>query len=304
MISRIATTVVFVLGVLVSGCGSVVAPADGGGDGSTMDVVLRPDTCLLPNGGTCAVGASCPAGDGCNTCSCMRGQMFAGCTLIACRDAGPAGCRSADDCTDGRECVFSTSSCDSTGTCELPTPCAEQRVYCSCSGETYRSCRPTQPTRAMGPCSVVRACNSRMACPPTDECVYPVGACAVDGVCRGVTDCAATAEFCSCDGATYRACPNAPTRPTRAAGACPMVPDGGVADAGAPRCAGAMLDAMRRQCTNASGATLAPECCTGWNCDASSVLCDRVPPTCPAGWVGSVAGSCWGPCVPAANCGS
>ena len=31
-------------------------------------------------------------------------------------------------------------------------------------------------------------------------------------------------------------------------------------------------------------------------------LCDRIPPTCPAGWTATVAGACYGPCVPATNC--
>lgn len=304
MKSRFTSATLFVASVFAAACGTAVAPgSDGGRDVAIMDsaVDAAPTGCLLPNGTTCPVGQTCPAGDGCNSCSCAPGQRLA-CTGLACVDAGGASCRSAADCNDGNECVFGPSSCGATGRCEPPTPCAEPQTFCACNGETYSACRPTQPTRALGACSSVRACNSRMACPPTDECVYPVGACGVDGVCRGVTDCIASAEFCSCEGATYRACPNAPTRPTRSTGACPSVPDGGSFDGGAAVCTGAMLDSTRRQCTNASGAALPVECCTGWNCDASAVLCDRTPPSCPAGWVGSVAGSCWGPCVPAANC--
>lgn len=305
MKSTFSIAALFVVAALSAACGSAVTPGnDGGRDGATMDAAAdaAPGTCQLPNGGTCRIGEACPAGDGCNTCMCVAGQPFAGCTLIACVDAGAPSCRSGADCMDGRECVFGTSSCGETGTCQPPTPCAEPQTFCACNGETYSACRPIQPTRAVGSCSSVRACNSRMPCPPTDECVYPLGACNTDGVCRGITDCIANAEFCSCDGSTYRACPNAPTRPTRSSGACPSVPDGGIADAGSPMCAGAMLDGARRQCTNATGAMLPVECCSGWNCDASMVLCNGIPPMCPPGWVASVASSCWGPCVPAANC--
>lgn len=38
------------------------------------------------------------------------------------------------------------------------------------------------------------------------------------------------------------------------------------------------------------------------SCDARSVLCDRIPPTCGVGEAPSVMGSCWGPCIPATLC--
>ena len=37
--------------------------------------------------GTCTNGQTKPAGDGCNTCTCMNGTW--GCTLMACVDSGP-----------------------------------------------------------------------------------------------------------------------------------------------------------------------------------------------------------------------
>jgi hypothetical protein len=280
----------------VAGCGASVSPMDGG-----MDASVR--VCRLPEGGTCPAGQSCPAGDGCNTCSCDPNTLQAQCTLIACSvDAGPGRCGTQEDCRDGRECVFSVGCCgdECFGTCELPTPCFQPQPYCSCDNETYESCAPTRRTRAVGACAP-RTCNPTMRCRATEECIYPVAACGANGVCREQTDCAATQEFCGCDGVTYRACPAAPTRPTRAVGACTSMTDGGTVDAGGS-CVGARLDAAAGRCTNASGTVLAPECCTGWNCSGTAV-CEIVPPVCMPGWVASVVGSCWGPCVPAANCG-
>lgn len=40
----------------------------------------------------------------------------------------------------------------------------------------------------------------------------------------------------------------------------------------------------------------------GPSCDTRRVACDALPPRCVSGQVPSVAGACWGPCVPAATC--
>lgn len=46
----------------------------------------------------------------------------------------------------------------------------------------------------------------------------------------------------------------------------------------------------------------AGRCVAGFNCDASQALCFSLPPTCAAGQVPSVVGSCWGGCVDATQC--
>jgi hypothetical protein len=58
-----------------------------------------------------------------------------------------------------------------------------------------------------------------------------------------------------------------------------------------------------------SGTSCAPRaylyigtCESGVSCDTSKVLCRVAPPTCPAGQVPSVTGSCFGPCVPIESC--
>lgn len=40
----------------------------------------------------------------------------------------------------------------------------------------------------------------------------------------------------------------------------------------------------------------------GTSCDPRKALCRSLPPTCAAGQVPSIDGSCWGPCVPIATC--
>lgn len=45
-----------------------------------------------------------------------------------------------------------------------------------------------------------------------------------------------------------------------------------------------------------------PMCVAATSCDPAKILCKRVAPECPQGQVPSVAGSCYGPCVPVDSC--
>jgi hypothetical protein len=74
---------------------------------------------------------------------------------------------------------------------------------------------------------------------------------------------------------------------------------GAAVDAG---CVGGSLGRGGGYCAGPDDGPLPVECCRGWSCDSRQALCDRIPPTCPAGWTATVAGTCYGPCVPAANC--
>ncbi|HEX2871037.1 MAG TPA: hypothetical protein VHP33_07275 [Polyangiaceae bacterium] len=47
---------------------------------------------------------------------------------------------------------------------------------------------------------------------------------------------------------------------------------------------------------------IANRCVFDVSCDSSQVTCEALTPTCPAGQVPSVSGTCWGPCVPAHDC--
>ena len=46
----------------------------------------------------------------------------------------------------------------------------------------------------------------------------------------------------------------------------------------------------------------AGRCVTNVDCDPSEVICLQPEPQCPAGQTASVAGGCWGPCIPSTEC--
>ncbi len=299
-----APPVLFAL--LLSACGAAVAPnGDGGQDGTFSDA----GGCLLSNGTICALGRSCPAGDGCNTCTCPATGGSALCTRLACvpNDAAPPGCRSAADCSRGQQCVFTVGACDAPGSCQAAAPCSESVEYCGCDGRSYLACVPTRPTQRTGSCEGADAgpggCWSASDCASgAQECVFPEGACAAPGRCMGITDCAMIAPYCSCDGMTFMDCPGRPTRPNVGRGACTITVDAGVADAGI--CAGAHFGRGGGACVGPDDAPRPPECCTDWNCDTvhSMILCGSIMPPCAAGTVNTVLSGCWGPCVPPRNC--
>lgn len=71
-------------------------------------------------------------------------------------DSGLRGCASASNCVSGmEECVFPEGSCASSGSCTFISDCAKITEYCSCAGETFRSCpgRPTRSNSGRGPCT-------------------------------------------------------------------------------------------------------------------------------------------------------
>ncbi|MBI3203487.1 MAG: hypothetical protein HYZ29_18255 [Myxococcales bacterium] len=47
---------------------------------------------------------------------------------------------------------------------------------------------------------------------------------------------------------------------------------------------------------------IAGQCSVARDCDQSKVVCNALPPTCPAGLVPSVQNGCWGECVPTTSC--
>ncbi|MDP3277286.1 MAG: hypothetical protein Q8Q09_19010 [Deltaproteobacteria bacterium] len=211
----------FALGAALGACGTTVNPNPDGSapDGGRSDGGL---SCRLNDGTQCPAGTSCPAGDGCNTCSCPAGGGNALCTLIACGQS----CLSARDCSEGEFCEFTTNSCapGTRGRCMRPSPCFRAETYCSCTGETYQGCSPSQPTVRVGACDgpiiPPGTCSPTIPCSPGNECVYPVNVCPGTGSCSPETDCAAIAPFCGCDGMTFQSCPGRPTRPARSAGPC------------------------------------------------------------------------------------
>jgi len=111
------------------------------------------------------------------------------------------------------------------------------------------------------------ACTATMPCPSG-------GVCGGGPTCDDAWTCSFTpmpctddlVEYCGCDGSTFSGSSTCPDRPFAHRGPC----------------AGAM----------------------GFDCDRTKIRCRAVEPTCPAGQVPEVMGSCWSfRCVPLTECG-
>lgn len=136
---------------LLAACASSVGPGemrDAATDGTD-----RSDggDCILYNGTRCSRGATCPARDGCNQCTCSADGQLA-CTLLPCV---PRRCRSAAECGRNEVCVFEQGCVrdgENTGTCQQQSPCFEPMEYCGCDGRSFLECSPTRPWRHVGAC--------------------------------------------------------------------------------------------------------------------------------------------------------
>lgn len=102
------------------------------------------------------IGATFPAGDGCNTCYCD--EYGASCTLIACPDGGGG--------------IDAGASCMPSGGCAVGPRCGD--VCC----DTGEAC-------VDGECR----CGDQAACAPGDSCEAggPIGGDACGWICCGVT---------------------------------------------------------------------------------------------------------------------
>ncbi len=307
--SRLAVLLVVTLAACSSTVTGPITTNDASSDvavDAPVDVAVDAplDYCILPDGNRCPRGATCPAGDGCNTCSCYGPGLTAGCTLIGCLppDAGTR-CRTGADCGRGEFCNFPTTGCAATGTCQPAVPCADPNVFCGCSGSMYLACAADRPTSTPGACERPDAggpsvCRTSADCTGGAICQYVSPACGGLGVCGFPRDCAFITEYCGCDGQTFRDCPGGITStPYRFVGPCPGIDDGGVA----PACDGAHFGRDGRSCVGLADEPLALDCCT-WNCDVRTASCESLPPRCPAGQVNTVTGACWGPCVSPTSC--
>ncbi|MDB4929886.1 MAG: Kazal-type serine protease inhibitor domain protein [Myxococcaceae bacterium] len=210
---------------------------------------------------------------------------------------------------------------DVPGPCTLPNgrSCAQGQVCpagddcntCVCSPATGLAVCTMKPCVApvdggfVGADAGPGACDTARDCGPDRECRFTTPGCGVTGTCGFISDCAAVQPYCSCAGQTFLACPTAPERAWVTRGACAS--DGGAAADVNPApdsaaCGGASIGPGGRYCAGPTDRPLPLTCCTGWNCDQRLAACNSLPPSCPPGEVASVAGLCWGPCVPATHC--
>jgi hypothetical protein len=162
--------------LVAAGCGDVVSPAANDAevmpaDARSVDAGAPADartSCRLPGGGVCLLGQSCPAGDGCNTCSCYGGQEFATCTTIGCvvPDAGVP-----DDAPDASMACGGASIGPNGQYCAGPTDAPLPLACCTgwdCDVRTVMcfSVPPTCPAgevpavamRCYGPCVAATHC--------------------------------------------------------------------------------------------------------------------------------------------------
>ncbi len=182
------TRSILLLAVLLFGCGTTVSGSipDAAADAAPDVAPDAPRVCVFGDGTTCAVGARCPAPDGCNSCVCDL-ESGLQCTLLACLDAGMTRdvpgpppdrggdvtvadvrdastlCQRSADCPAGLRCVYTaTGVCGESdeGTCRDTAGCESLPVapqYCGCDGRTFTipsACPPERPFLAEGPCPV------------------------------------------------------------------------------------------------------------------------------------------------------
>jgi hypothetical protein len=168
----------------------------------------------------CETGPSCngtpvgtvrPAGDGCNTCTCMPTQQWS-CTGTTCSDGGSrvnCGGFAGATCTADEYCAYPPGDqcghTDGESICRArPTTCgADSAPACGCDGNDYANvCQASLAgagTLDLGPCRHFATCTKTADCPADEYCLPWTQRCNV----RPLSCVNELSPVCGADGVDY-----------------------------------------------------------------------------------------------------
>jgi hypothetical protein len=135
------------------------------------------------------IGTVRPAGDGCNTCTCLPTQSWS-CTGTTCADGGSlvqCGGFAGATCTAAEYCAYppgdNCGHSDGQSVCRArPVSCTpEQAPACGCDGTDYDNvCHASlngTGTLTLGPCRHFATCAKTVDCPADEFCLASTGRC-------------------------------------------------------------------------------------------------------------------------------
>lgn len=159
--------------------------------------VCQAAAACLHNGTKQPHGASFPAGDGCNTCSCNNGAVT--CTTLSC----------GTKCNGNADCAIRTQICIN-GFCKTPLTCqyngAEYAHGASFpAGDGCNTCSCNNGAVGCSKIGCIKPCTAHKDCSSTEYCALALGVCTGQGQCKAKPQSCTNLldPVCSCDGKTY-----------------------------------------------------------------------------------------------------